>query len=115
MIYRCSNPNCQFLGEGEHLETCPECGSPLLVIQEGELSGKDWAALGVYAMSPEHRNDARCFECCRNAAKEGELWGICNLGWCYEEGIGVEADPEEAFWLYSQAAEMGYVPAICNS
>ena len=44
----------------------------------------------------------------------GDAWGVSNLGWCMEAGVGVEASPEEAVWLYRQAVEMGFTPALCN-
>lgn len=45
-------------------------------------------------------------ECFRKAAYLGSAWGTCNLGICMEQGDGVERNPEQAFWLYSQAMEM---------
>ena len=34
-----------------------------------------------------------------------------HLGWCYDEGDGVEVDHEKAFYWYTKAAEFGYPKA----
>ena len=114
MIYKCTNPSCGNLGEGDGLPaSCPECGSPVKEIREEEMSGRDWSQLGGF-WTRRRNNEKRILACYRRAAAMGDVWGICNLGWCMEAGIGTEADPKQAVWLYEQAAETGYVPALCN-
>ena len=114
MIYKCTNPSCGNLGEGDGLPaSCPECGSPVKEIREEEMSGRDWSQLGGF-WTRRRDNEKRILACYRRAAAMGDVWGICNLGWCMEAGIGTEADPKQAVWLYEQAAETGYVPALCN-
>ena len=44
----------------------------------------------------------------------GDVQGLTNLGWCFEAGVGVEADPKQAVVLYAQAAAREYVPALTN-
>ena len=114
MIYKCTNPSCGNLREGDGLPaSCPECGSPVKEIREEEMSGRDWSQLGGF-WTRRRNNEKRILACYRRAAAMGDVWGICNLGWCMEAGIGTEADPKQAVWLYEQAAETGYVPALCN-
>ena len=45
------------------------------------------------------------------AASQGDAMGQFNLGFCYERGIGVDADFREAFKLFKQAAEQGNADA----
>ena len=54
MIYRCGDRTCNFWGEGaEKPERCPRCGRKLLIVDEAEMSGDDWAALGASWMDAE--------------------------------------------------------------
>ena len=93
---------------------CPFCGGEATTMREEELTGKEWTELGVSWLELEPPQDAAGLKCFRKAALLGDPWGICNLGWCMEEGIGTEADPRQAVWLYRQAAELGYTPALCH-
>lgn len=43
----------------------------------------------------------------RQAAEEGETGAQVQLGYCYERGIGTQADPQEAFKWYERAAQDG--------
>ena len=114
MIYHCVEKQCLFWGEGETLpEKCPKCGGALVQAEEKELSGHNWAALGAFWVEQDG-HEKRALECFRRAAALGSSWGVCNMGVCLEQGIGVEADPRQAFWLYQQAAEMGSLSALCN-
>ena len=115
MIYRCSSKDCGYWCEGEMLEgaACPWCGKELLRAEEKNMSGDDWAALGGFWSEQGAKGKARMAECFRKAAYLGSAWGTCNLGICMEQGDGVERNPEQAFWLYSQAMEMGSLNAVC--
>ena len=110
MIYRCSSKDCGYWCEGEMLEgaACPWCGKELLRAEEKNMSGDDWAALGGFWSEQGAKGKTRMAECFRKAAYLGSAWGTCNLGICMEQGDGVERNPEQAFWLYSQAMEMDY-------
>ena len=77
------------------------------------MTGDDWSALGVFWISRPDRKE-RGLACFRRSAGMGSGWGTCNLGICMEQGLGVEADPRQAFWLYQQAVEMGSLSAVCN-
>ena len=49
MIFRCSDQGCGYFGEGPRLpEFCPRCGKRMLQAAEGEMTGDDWSALGVF-------------------------------------------------------------------
>ena len=115
MIYRCENEQCDYWGESTALpEQCPLCGAALEPVAEQAMTGDDWAALGSGWMDcREEAGKARMVECFRRAAYLGSAWGACNLGICLEQGIGVEADARQAFWLYQQAMEMGSLNAVC--
>ena len=114
MIYHCNNDGCNYWGEGEErLEHCPQCGGQLQEADEKKMSGDDWCALGIYWVEREDGKE-RAYQYFRKAAQMGSAWGVCNLGLCMEQGIGVEADPRQAIWLYEQAAEMGSLAALCN-
>ena len=114
MIFRCSDQGCGYFGEGPRLpEFCPRCGKRMLQAAEGEMTGDDWSALGVFWISRPDGKE-RGLACFRRSAGMGSGWGTCHLGICMEQGLGVEADPRQAFWLYQQAVEMGSLSAVCN-
>ena len=114
MIYHCVKEDCRFWGEGEALPgRCPRCGGPLAQAEESEMGGDDWSALGVFWVEQDGC-EKRALECFRRAARMGSGWGVCNLGLCMEQGLGIEADPRQAIWLYEQAVEMGSLSALCN-
>ena len=50
----------------------------------------------------------------RFGAEQGNLDAQCVLGYCYQEGRGVEQDYEEAIEWYPLAAEQGNTIAQCN-
>ena len=41
------------------------------------------------------------------AAEAGNAAAQTHLGWCYDEGEGVEVDHEKAFYWYLRSAELG--------
>ena len=46
------------------------------------------------------------------AADEGDAHGICALADCYMNGWGVQYQPSRAFHMYTEAASLGYAPAM---
>ena len=50
----------------------------------------------------------------RRSAEEGSAQAMCNLGWCYETGNGVEQSWEEAVQWYRRGAEEGSARAMCS-
>ncbi len=50
----------------------------------------------------------------RRAAEQGNATAQCNLGYCYDNGQGVEQNLEEAVKWYRKAAEQGNATAQCN-
>ena len=110
--YRCENADCGFITDDPNLDTCPDCGSMLMPVEEHDLTGQEWAALGHQAL--ERNEDVLAVERFRRAAELNDPWAITNLGWCYECGRGLEENPAEAVKYYRRAAELGYHPALCN-
>ncbi|MCD7824033.1 MAG: SEL1-like repeat protein [Oscillospiraceae bacterium] len=47
------------------------------------------------------------FDLYKNGAENGNAVAMRNLSKCYEEGIGTDADPSQAFYWYKKAAEAG--------
>ena len=45
------------------------------------------------------------------ASEQGHAYGQYNLGYCYENGVGVEKDEQKAIKLYRKSAEQGYIKA----
>ena len=115
MIYHCTDPDCTCVVEqAERPECCPQCGKTMEAIREDALTGQQWTVLGTWWIEGPVRDEARAYACFRQAAGKGEPCGISDLGWCLENGIGAAADPRMAAWLYEEAAELDYVPAMCN-
>ena len=115
MIVRCIEKECSCVMEVERQGVpyyCPKCCGKMEEVVEEQLTAMDWCQLGIFLSENEREEEA--FSCFLKSAKEGEPWGICNLGWCYETGTGVEQDERQAVWLYKQAAELSYMPAYCN-
>ena len=50
----------------------------------------------------------------QKAAEQGHAGAQCNLGFCYEKGLGVAQDWNQAVYWYRRAAEQGQVNAQCN-
>ncbi|RGB21350.1 hypothetical protein C1646_778279 [Rhizophagus diaphanus] len=47
------------------------------------------------------------------AANLGSLRGTCNLGYCYEKGVGTSINKQKAFELFQKAANLGNLHGIC--
>ncbi|GBB88072.1 hypothetical protein RclHR1_01460022 [Rhizophagus clarus] len=69
----------------------------------------DFNRLGI-----EINDKVKAFELYQNAANLGNPYGICNLGSCYEDGIGTYIDKKKAFELYEKAADYGIPSGINN-
>ena len=67
-----------------------------------------------YANDQEIRNDREAVRWYQKAAEQGFAAAQCNLGFCYETGIGVDPNPKEAAAWYRKAAEQGFAIAQCN-
>ena len=114
MYFRCIELECRCCTEGEQLpERCPQCGKPMVEVEEKRLSGDDWSSLGIF-WTGKPNGQEKAVRYFRKSASMGSGWGTCNLGLCFEQGSGVKADAKQAVWLYEQAIEMGSVPAVCN-
>lgn len=57
---------------------------------------------------------AKCLECFKKAAAEGDANGLYNLGMCYLSGYGCEQDHNLAFQSFRTSAEKGHPEAINN-
>jgi TPR repeat protein len=51
----------------------------------------------------------RAFESCKLGAEQGDVNGMHTLGWCFQKGVGVAADPSAAFDWFRAAAYAGRV------
>jgi uncharacterized protein len=51
----------------------------------------------------------RAFESSRLAAERGSTAGMQSLGWCFEQGVGVDQNYESALLWYRAAADNGRV------
>ena len=60
------------------------------------------------------KDPALAVEWYRKAAEQGNVDAQVNLGWCYEQGEGVEKDPALAVEWYRKAAEQGNAGAQLN-
>ena len=76
-------------------------------ITPDEAFSKGWAACdkGNYAIGVKWY---------RKAAKLGNAAAQCNLGYCYDKGLGVSQSYTEAVKWYYKAAEQGNADAQCN-
>ncbi|EXX73868.1 hypothetical protein RirG_056420 [Rhizophagus irregularis DAOM 197198w] len=54
------------------------------------------------------------FESFQKAADLGNSYGINHLGYCYENGIGIDIDYQKAFKLYQKVADLGNPFGINN-
>merc|ERR1719397_1855247 len=56
----------------------------------------------------------RAFQCWENAARMGYPKAMCDVGWMYSQGHGIERNDKSAFEWMLKAAENGYVRAQNN-
>lgn len=77
-----------------------------------ERQQRDWIMPLASPFTPMNRAQ-RKFESCRTLAEKGEPQAQFDLGYCYMDGIGVEADKEEAFQWFRKSAERGNADGQC--
>ena len=81
MIFHCTDPECQWVEEGEAPSfECPLCGAGLAELDPGQMTGDNWCALGIYWVEREQADEARALAAFRKAAELGSGWGVSNLG-----------------------------------
>jgi len=90
---------------------------PLFLISLAEGHWLSLVTIGIYysqgkGIIKQNYKIARSFY--EKAAEKGCLGGLCNLGYFYENGFGVEKDENIAFELYEFSANKGYRIAIYN-
>ncbi|MDD4978338.1 MAG: tetratricopeptide repeat protein [Gallionella sp.] len=61
---------------------------------------------------PESYRNQVAFQFYEMGATRGHMHGQYMLGWCYENGVGVEKDTHQALVWYNKSAEQGYEKAI---
>lgn len=86
-------------------------GKAAAMAEEADALGNKEAflTLGETYRNKDRRKDhgTRAFECFQKAAAHDLPEAISALGFCYESGMGVEADIEKAVACYRKAAEAG--------
>ncbi|RIB19033.1 hypothetical protein C2G38_2141818 [Gigaspora rosea] len=61
----------------------------------------------------DEKNYREAFKSFKKSADAGYACGKCNVGWCYQNGFGVEKDENRAFEYYQMSVNMGYNKAKC--
>ena len=77
-----------------------------------QMSAEDWFQLGKKA--DNEKNYSEAVKWYLKAAEQGYADAQNNLGFCYDNGKGVEKDPKQAVYWYQKAAEQGYASAQFN-
>ncbi len=60
-------------------------------------------------------NKQKAFDYFKKGTELGDQYSTTNLGYCYENGIGIEKNEKEALKYYEKGAELGNVEACMNS
>lgn len=94
-----------FLGEGRGCEKDPEEAKKYLRLAAEKGSEK---ALKRLANTKDEETSKEYLE---KLAKEGNAVALTKSGMAYASGTGVQRDPEKAFQLFLQAADLGYKEA----
>ena len=71
---------------------------------------KNWLGVHYY----EHKEYTRAVRLFSEAKELKSIRAANNLGLCYEQGLGVKRNIEQALNCYEEAAKEEYLPAICN-
>ena len=58
------------------------------------------------------QNEERALYWYRRSAEGGNGVAMCNLGWCYKRGYGVEQNWQEAVKWYEQGAQCGNLQSM---
>ena len=53
------------------------------------------------------KDDSAIFQLYEKASKQGDYYALCNVGYCYKDGIGVTKNIEKAIECYKKASENG--------
>lgn len=61
------------------------------------------------------QDDDKAFELCSQAAELGDVDAIGDMGYCYEDGIGVDQDYAKALEWYLKAGEAGLALGFLNA
>lgn len=83
--------------------------------RRGDADSQCYVAIGLtYGSDGFEKNEAAAaaLRWFRQAAAQGNRQALCNLGFLYQFGIGVPADPVEAERLYRRAATRGHPEAL---
>jgi len=73
---------------------------------------KELCNLGYFLIDKKDNQTAySCFSCFQKAAEQKHVQSQCCLGYCYENGIGIEKDEEKAVEWYTKAAEQDVAEA----
>lgn len=81
------------------LEQAADNGSPKALVMIGD----------VHQNRDEHKTAVRYYE---KAMAQGYVEAICEMGYCYQEGLGVVLNSAKALELYVQAANQGSMRGI---
>ena len=89
---------------------------------EKSVDPSDWVSRGIAYMLGRtekwsagheiHRDEGKIYYWFKKAADKGDVDGMYRLGWCYDHGIGVVVNKQEALKWYKKAAELGNAEAI---
>ena len=89
---------------------------------EKSVDPSDWVSRGIAYMLGRtekwsagheiHRDEGKIYYWFKKAADKGDVDGMYQLGWCYDHGIGVVVNKQEALKWYKKAAELGNAEAI---
>jgi len=99
---------------GEYVKIDEKRASSILVdlAEKGHWGSRGWCH--EYGYSPYEKSTEKAVECYRKGVEERDEVSLCNLGFCYNNGKGVDKNVKEAASLYSRAANKGYAVAMFN-
>lgn len=82
---------------------------------DGRASGRLLLRLAAREFQAEHPDYKKAFEFNLAAAKLGEPCACFNMGYLYENGLGIETDLEAAIYWYEMASQDGMKNAWVKS
>lgn len=92
--------------------TLKNCRQLLLSQRGPRVSPEQEHALGMAAFSA--KDYTKSFEHWLRAAEAGSPEGMCDVGWMYSQGYGVQKDNDKAFEWMLRSSNLGYVRAQNN-